>query len=107
MVGGSDSPQLNKTRIDVYAGDAALGTSTKDLVHWAQGISGNTFNHFDYGRDKNRKRYGRPTPPAYPIEHISCESIALFHSLKDAYSDPQDVEILKNRLRGKPLSRRF
>ena len=100
VVGGWDSPQLNRTRVPVYAGEESLGTSSKDLVHWSQGIAGKTFNHFDYGSAGNLKKYKRPTPPEYPLEHISCKSIALFYSLQDKYADPEDVQILKNRLKG-------
>lgn len=101
MGGGWDSPQLNYTRIPVYTGSEAIGTSIKTMIHWAQSASKKTFKYFDYGYEENKKRYGRPDPPDYPLEHIDTRHVALFSSLNDGLADPRDVQILRNRLKGR------
>lgn len=99
--GGWDSPQLNYTRIPVYGGSESIGTSVKTMVHWAQNTAKKTFKHFDYGYEENIKRYGRPDPPDYPLEQIDARHVALFSSLNDGLADPRDVQILRNRLKGR------
>jgi len=100
LAGGVGSTQLNKTRVGIYAASESIGSSTKNMVHWAQGVNTKTFSYFDYGFKGNLMRYRRPTPPEYPLEHITNKNIALFWSLNDGLADPHDVEILKKRLKG-------
>lgn len=40
------------------------------------------FRQFDYGRQKNLKKYGTPTPPNYNISAITCP-VATYYSRRD------------------------
>lgn len=62
------------------------------------------FQRFDYGKAKNIERYGSPVPPEYHLERITNRHIGLMSGLNDWLSDPTDVEILKQKLRGKLIA---
>jgi len=43
------------------------GTSSKNMMHWAQMIRSGTVSHFDYGQEGNLAMYNQSTPPLYPV----------------------------------------
>lgn len=46
-----DMKHLNQSRIPVYLSHIPQGTSTKNLVHWAQAVKSNNFQRYDYGSE--------------------------------------------------------
>lgn len=56
------SKNLNSTRLPVYLSEFPAGTSTRNMIHWIQGVKTNAFQKYDYGCSllacPNRKHYG-------------------------------------------------
>lgn len=87
------SHHLNNTRIPVYISQTPAGTSTKNLVHFGQGIRSKVFGEYDYGKRGNQKAYGQDTPPQYDLAAIKVP-IVLVTGGKDLLADPSDVDAL-------------
>ncbi len=52
------------------------GTSSKNLVHWAQLLrSGGKFQMFDYGAEKNLELYGQVAPKEYAVENLKLMKV--------------------------------
>ncbi|GBP50491.1 Lipase 1 [Eumeta japonica] len=97
LVAGFNLDQLNVTNLPVVFGHEPSGASTKQLVHYAQGVLSREFCQFDYGQQENLRRYGRAQPPAYPIERVSTP-VSLVYSTADWLAHPDDVDELYARL---------
>ena len=54
-------------RIPMMANNDIGGTSSKNMMHWAQMIRSGTVSHFDYGPEGNLAMYNQSTPPLYPV----------------------------------------
>lgn len=100
MLTGFNEEQMDTERIPVYMSHTPAGTSAWNLLHFMQGIKSQKFAKFDMGSSRdNLARYGTMEPPEYPLEKITNPYIALFSSLNDWMASPQDVMLLKTRLR--------
>ncbi|XP_035663170.1 gastric triacylglycerol lipase-like [Branchiostoma floridae] len=96
---GFDPVQLNETRLPVYFSHTPAGTSTKNMVHFAQMVNSNKFQAYDYGNpDENKQHYNQPTAPVYPIENMTTP-VALFWGGNDWLADPTDVQAAIPQLR--------
>lgn len=73
----------------VYIDHTPAGTSTKNVIHWAQMVSSGKFCKYDYG-SQNQEVYGQPTPPEYDISKVKIPTV-IFYSENDWLADPQDV----------------
>lgn len=111
---GYNPDNLNDSRWDSYMAYTPAGTSTKDVVHWAQAVhlrSGKC-TMFDYGmRCKgfwgrplrcNQEVYGQDHPPVYNIRNYNV-STALFSGGRDLLSDTLDVVALTQSLSPKDI----
>lgn len=58
------------------------GSSTKTMVHFAQGYNSDKFCQYDYGREKNLQFYNAPEPPDYNLANITTP-FALFYAEND------------------------
>ena len=58
------------------------GTSSKTLLHYAQGMLANTFRMFDYGADGNHHVYGQSRPPDYDLQRVTTP-VHLFYGAND------------------------
>ncbi|VDD86864.1 unnamed protein product, partial [Enterobius vermicularis] len=102
LISGPDSNQMNKvntklpvffiyTRIGVYLAHNPAGTSTRNMMHYAQMVhSGQHIPYDDYIPEANLKRYG-PYPPPYNISNIMVP-IYLYYSDADWVATSKDVE---------------
>lgn len=97
LIGGYNSEQLNRSILPDIMANTPAGASVSQIVHYGQGINSGLFRQFDYGLGGNLMKYGRLTPPEYPLELITCP-IALHYSHNDWLSSPVDVELLARRL---------
>nr|CAD2202058.1 unnamed protein product [Meloidogyne enterolobii] len=60
LIGGTDSKQMNQTRVTVYSTHAPAGTSTRNIAHWAQMHHSGLMQKFNYGSKRaNQKHYGQ------------------------------------------------
>ncbi|KAL1429421.1 hypothetical protein MTO96_002469 [Rhipicephalus appendiculatus] len=94
---GASSQQLNETRIPVYIAHQPAGTSTQNIIHYAQNYRAKNFRRYDYGFFKNRAIYGQSTPPPFPLENIRSR-IGLFRGPSDRLADPTDVDDLVKKI---------
>lgn len=55
--------------------------------------TGESFNHFDYGTEENRKRYGMTYPPEYNLTLVTVPVI-LVHADNDPFAPPEVLWML-------------
>uniref|UniRef100_A0AC34R737 Lipase n=1 Tax=Panagrolaimus sp. JU765 TaxID=591449 RepID=A0AC34R737_9BILA len=90
QIAGPDSKDINMTRVMIYMDHTPAGSSTKNVVHWAQMVASGKFCKYDYGT-KNQEFYGQPTAPEYNISKLRIPTY-LYYSADDWLADPLDVE---------------
>lgn len=100
ILGGTSSGQLNTSRIHVYSGVDSIETSNKNMAHYGNLQYSNKFEMFDYGPAGNMVKYGQFSPPIYNLSMITNPYIAMISGYADRASDPIDVQILKDNLKG-------
>lgn len=89
---------LNTTRIPVYTTHDPAGTSTKNVVHFAQAVISGKFQMYDFGSSaENIKHYNQPTPPLYDLTTIKTP-VALYWAKNDWLADPEDLQYLRKNL---------
>ncbi|XP_075540811.1 gastric triacylglycerol lipase-like isoform X2 [Dermacentor variabilis] len=94
---GPEGPQLNKTRLPVLVSHTPAGTSVRNMAHYAQLVLSEKFQKFDFGKTRNRVRYGQETPPVYNLSRVMAP-VALYWSSGDWLADPKDVSQLRDQL---------
>ncbi|KAI5638663.1 alpha/beta hydrolase fold domain-containing protein [Phthorimaea operculella] len=95
---GFDYAQVNATQLPVIFGHAPCSVSSKQLLHYAQGVSSGKFRRYDYGPEQNMVVYGSKHPPEYRVENISTPVAIFFARENDWVVDYEDVLILKRKL---------
>ncbi|GMS81342.1 hypothetical protein PENTCL1PPCAC_3517, partial [Pristionchus entomophagus] len=95
---GPNTNQMNKTRLAAYLSHTPAGTSTQNILHWAQMTRTGRTEMYDYGSESaNLRYYGMTTPPQYDLSKVSVPTY-LFHSPADLLADPDDVQYLLKTL---------
>lgn len=97
LMAGFDFGQLNATNLPVIYGHVPSGASVKQFAHYGQGIVSGAFRRYDYGFYENLETYGQGTPPSYALDRITTP-VSLFYSDADWLAQPEDVELLYNKL---------
>ncbi|XP_076237414.1 lipase 3 [Calliopsis andreniformis] len=97
ILAGPGEKLLNMTLISEIVQYDPAGASTRQFVHYAQGINSGKFRQYDHGFIQNLKQYGSIKPPNYPIENIKIP-IYLHYSENDAFVHPDDVRKLHRKL---------
>ncbi|CAG4991878.1 unnamed protein product [Colias eurytheme] len=72
-------------------------TPLKDLYHYAQVSSRDSFSQFDYGKEENLKHYGTELPPDFDLSKVSMP-VALICAKNDKLSTLADVAKLREAL---------
>ncbi|KAI1719861.1 alpha/beta-hydrolase lipase region domain-containing protein [Ditylenchus destructor] len=91
QIGGPESKQFNQTRLMVYMHHTPAGTSTWNILHWAQMYRSKTLQKFDFGsKEDNMKHYGTIAPPLYNLSLVNVPTY-LYYSESDWLADAQDV----------------
>ncbi|XP_053594558.1 uncharacterized protein LOC103571606 [Microplitis demolitor] len=101
LIAGYSQGELDAGNLTVIIGHVPAGASWKQFVHFGQGfINPGHFRAFDYGEnnDKNLKLYNSLIPPDYQLEKITTP-IALYSSDNDWLATPEDVDLLRSKLR--------
>jgi lysosomal acid lipase/cholesteryl ester hydrolase len=92
LMTGPESNQLNRTRTPVYTSHAPAGTSTQNVLHWAQCVLDGRFEKFDYrSAKKNQKHYGQSSPPLYDLTLFNAP-LHIYWSDVDWLADAKDVQ---------------
>lgn len=85
--GFDDSLHVNLKRIPMMVNNDVGGTSSKNMMHWAQMVRSGRVSPFDYGTYYNLQEYGAIVPPEYLVETLSSRlhniPIILFTGAKD------------------------
>ncbi|KAF2076414.1 hypothetical protein CYY_002271 [Polysphondylium violaceum] len=89
LIMGWDTTNINNTRLPVYMAHEPGGTSTQNVVHWAQATKSG-YQKFDYGAIGNLQKYGQLTPPKYNLTDFSTKTM-IFSGGQDFLADPTDV----------------
>ncbi|XP_064619780.1 gastric triacylglycerol lipase-like [Lineus longissimus] len=99
MICGTDFANLNETRIPFYLDYIPAGTSSRNMIHFAQLINSKKFQMYNYGsKSENEKHYKQDTPPEYHPENVNIP-VALFYGDKDKLADKGDVAELIPKLK--------
>jgi len=97
LMAGFDINNLNVTRIPVYFTHTPAGTSVRNLMHFAQGISSGIWRHYDFGYIGNRVVYGQWTPPAFDPKKVKLPVHAYWGG-RDTLANPVDAAWLLEQL---------
>ncbi|KAF2889481.1 hypothetical protein ILUMI_16692 [Ignelater luminosus] len=97
-VSGFNRKQMNSTLVPVIMGHTPAGSSSKQLIHYAQGIISGKFRQWDYGSIGNLRNYGSLAPPKYKLENVKVP-VYIYYSQNDWLSNTNDVDKLANELR--------
>eukprot|EP01006_Ploeotia_vitrea_P027718 TRINITY_DN60490_c0_g1_i1.p1 TRINITY_DN60490_c0_g1~~TRINITY_DN60490_c0_g1_i1.p1 ORF type:complete len:363 (-),score=54.93 TRINITY_DN60490_c0_g1_i1:120-1208(-) len=73
------------------------GISSHSLLHWVQQMDKQTFNWFDWGVEKNLKKYGSDQPPAFNLSLITQPTFLLYGE-EDFLTPPPAREWVTTRL---------
>jgi len=98
LIGGTDFSNTNISRVPVYAAHNPAGTSTQNMVHWAQMIATkeNVLKYYDYEHwYLNLQHYGQLHPPSYNFDDFDIPSY-IFCGGKDTLVVPTDCKTLVN-----------
>jgi len=91
LIAGCESfGNVNQSRFDVYMAHFPFGTSTNNLVHYAQSVNTDLFDEFDFGYAGNMQHYNQATPPQYPLAKLIPKAL-LYYGELDLLADPTDV----------------
>ncbi|KAL1429425.1 hypothetical protein MTO96_002472 [Rhipicephalus appendiculatus] len=94
---GKNPKQHNSTRVPVYVTNLPVGSSSRNVLHFAQVFRAKNLVRFNYGEKKNKDLYGQADPPPYPLEKVRVP-FAIYQGEGDIFADPQDVQDLAERL---------
>lgn len=78
-------------------GHSPAGSSTKQLLHFAQCIKSKKFRAFDYGMIENLFNYGSISPPDYPLDKVNVPCVFIYGE-NDNFAAEEDVFRLWNSL---------
>uniref|UniRef100_A0A8R1XXN8 Lipase n=1 Tax=Onchocerca volvulus TaxID=6282 RepID=A0A8R1XXN8_ONCVO len=69
---GPPNVRMNVSRIPVYMSHIPAGTSTANVLHWAQMVNSRKIQMYDYGsEEENMMHYNMSTPPLYNLSLIN------------------------------------
>ncbi|XP_055587241.1 lipase 3-like [Uranotaenia lowii] len=90
QLAGADPDQVELKIIPLLVGHTPAGASTKQIVHYAQGVRTAQFRRYDFGKIKNTFIYGMPEPPEYNLTEVRTP-VVFHYGLNDYLADPEDV----------------
>ncbi|KAH7940208.1 lipase 3 [Rhipicephalus sanguineus] len=96
-VGYLGSKYMNETRLPVYLHFLPGGTSSKNIVHFAQLVTSARPQKFDYGPRRNMVIYGQRVPAEYRLSNVRTD-VGIFWSRGDHVITPPNVQELIREL---------
>ena len=72
---------------DLICSHSPSGTSSTNVLHFAQCVNHGTFARFDYGKIENLKHYRQTTPPSYDLSKVRAPVILMWGQ-RDWLADP-------------------
>jgi len=97
VICGFNKDKMNTTLLPIIMGHTPAGSSTKQMLHYAQEIRSGYFRKYDYGFSGNLEHYGENVPPNYNLGAITAP-VYLFYSHNDWLAAEKDVLRLYDKL---------
>lgn len=97
LIAGYDLANLDEARVPIYVAHTPAGTSTRNIIHWAQLLRYKKLQMYDYGSKGNIEHYNSTTPPQYDISKLNIPT-ALIAGGNDFLADPRDVAWMEGQL---------
>lgn len=98
LILGDNIKRANQSLTAVVAHHIPEGTSILNTLHFGQLVSSGQFRAFDFGPAGNRRRYGSPVNPFYPIKNIRSPDIAFVVGRTDTLSTMSNVGLTRSML---------
>ncbi|KAH8255143.1 hypothetical protein KR038_010526 [Drosophila bunnanda] len=94
-----DSMQSNllQTLTPIIEGHSSQGASAKQVLHYAQQLGQQSFQHYDHGKILNLLRYQSIFPPQYNLSH-AISKVLLYSGSGDWMGSAADCSLLQNLL---------
>ncbi|RZC34794.1 lipase 3 [Asbolus verrucosus] len=87
---GFSPKEMNASLLPIMSGHTPAGSSTKQLIHYAQEINSGYFRRYDYGMFVNLQKYGSIWPPNYDLKKVTAP-VYLYYSKNDWLAGKTDV----------------
>merc|ERR1711892_145178 len=98
LVCGYNQNEMNNTDLPYILGHTPAGTSTLNMIHYAQSVNTGAWAGYDWGSDDlNLNRWNATHPPRYQYDGITAP-VALFWGQNDWLVVPEDEAVLADRL---------
>lgn len=98
LMAGYNNNEMNETALPYIVGHAPAGTSTLNMLHYAQSVNTGAWSGYDLGNEAaNMQRWNSSTPPNYRYDVVTAP-VALHWSLNDWLVVPQDAADLASKL---------
>ena len=98
LVAGYNSNEMNSTLLPYIVGHTPAGTSSLNMIHYAQSVTTGGWAGYDWGdTEENMARWNSVAPPVYQYDNITAP-VALYWSDNDWLVVPTDVATLANNL---------
>lgn len=94
---GPNSGYIDKAYQPVILAHIPAGMSLNVLKHFQQFHTSHDFQAYDYGRQRNMREYGRPSPPSFSFRGVRAP-VGLLYSDGDWVSDTLDVRRMAQQL---------
>ena len=98
LVAGYNQNEMNTTMLPYILSHVPAGTSTMNMIHYAQSVNTGGWAGYDYGSEKlNMERWNATKPPNYRYDVITAPTV-LFWAENDWLVVPKDEKYLASKL---------
>jgi len=70
----------------------------QNMLHYAQAVTSDNFQMYDFGKSGNMKHYGQSTPPKYDLAALIPETV-VYYGGQDKLADKTDAERILPQIR--------
>ena len=104
LLSDGDLTAISSIGMSNYQGHFPAGASSKSVLHFAQMIRSGRFMEWDYGPEKNMRRYGHKEARDYDLTAIDCQ-VAMYCGSEDLLGSTENYNWTRDQLQdGKVLA---
>jgi pimeloyl-ACP methyl ester carboxylesterase len=96
--GCQNTDSLSKDRLPVLVSHYPDTTSVQNMNHWLQIYKSDNFQKYDFGKKKNKKKYGNATPPLYDLASSLEVPQIIYYGSNDTFIETEDALRVINEL---------